>query len=197
MKNFKINLNFILIICLIIIAVGLRFLPHAPNFAPIGALALFGGAYLKKHWSYTLPIAAMIISDSLIGFYTPLVMAAVYISFIISVFLGSLARNRKNIGKIIFLTLSGSVIFFLVTNFAVWALTPMYDKTIAGLTDCYLAALPFFRNTILSDLFYAGILFGGYEIISFIVIPAILITPPRCEEKGVTSGVQNLKRESR
>lgn len=159
------NPNLLLVLVLIIIAIGLRFLPHAPNFVPIGAIALFGGAYLKKQWSYILPIAAMVISDSLIGFYTPQIMASVYISFILIVFFGSLARNNKNIGRLVILSLSGSVAFFLITNFAVWAFTPMYQQTIAGLVNCYVAALPFFRNTILSDFFYVGVLFGSFEII--------------------------------
>lgn len=165
MINIKLNQNFLIIFTLIVTAAGLRFLPHAPNFVPIGALALFGGATLKKHWAYILPIAAMIISDLLIGFYTLPIMAAVYISFIIMVFLGSLARQNHRIGRLAILTLSGSIIFFLVTNFAVWAFTPMYVHNLSGLVSCYIAALPFFRNTALSDLFYVGILFGSYELI--------------------------------
>ena len=167
MKNLKINLSFLLIISLIIIAAGLRFIPHAPNFVPIGALALFSGATLKKHWSYILPISAMLFSDLIIGFYTLPIMAAVYISFIIMVFLGSLARKNRQIGRLAILTLTGSITFFLATNFAVWAFTPMYTQDLSGLINCYTAALPFFRNTILSDLFYVGALFGSYEIFKY------------------------------
>jgi len=152
---------------LIAVAAGLRLLPHAPNFAPVGALALFGGAYLKKQWSYIVPIVAMLVSDLFLGFYTPQIMAAVYISFILIVFLGSLARNNKNISRLAILTLSGSLAFFVITNFTVWAFTPMYAHTLNGLVSCFVAALPFFRNTILGDLFYVGVFFGCFETIMF------------------------------
>lgn len=165
MKNIKLNSNLILIAGLILLAVGLRLIPHAPNFAPVGALALFGGAYLKKQWSYIIPIMAMFFSDLFLGFYTPQIMASVYISFILIVFLGSLARQNKNIRRLAILTLSGSIAFFIITNFAVWAFTPMYARDLPGLINCYIAALPFFRNTILGDLFYTAVLFGAYEII--------------------------------
>lgn len=165
MTSTKNNYYLILAIILIVVAAGLRLIPHAPNFAPIGALALFGGAYLKKQWSYILPIMAMLVSDLFLGFYTPQIMAAVYISFILIVFLGSLARNNKNIRRLAILSLSGSIAFFIITNFTVWAFTPMYQQTLAGLINCYVAALPFFRNTILGDLFYVGVFFGSFEII--------------------------------
>lgn len=165
MKSTKNNHYLFLAIILIAVAAGLRLAPHAPNFAPVGALALFGGAYLKKQWSYIIPIMAMLVSDLFLGFYTPQIMAAVYISFILIVFLGSLARNNKNIGRIAILTLSGSIAFFVITNFTVWAFTPMYQQTITGLINCYIAALPFFRNTVLGDLFYTGVLFSSFEAI--------------------------------
>lgn len=177
MNNPNNKSQLLLIITLIAIAAGLRLLPHAPNFAPIGALALFGGAYLKKHWSYVLPIGAMIASDLLIGLYNFKIMAAVYLSFILIVFLGTLARQQKSAAKIIGLTLTGSIVFFFITNFAVWALTPMYPQTISGLASCFIAALPFFKNTLLGDLFYVGIFFGSFEIISFLVRKQIITTP--------------------
>lgn len=171
------NQLLLIIITLIIIAAGLRLLPHAPNFSPIGALALFSGATLKKHWSYILPIGAMLASDLLIGLYNFQIMAAVYTSFILIVFLGSLARQQKSAAKIIGLTLAGSIAFFLITNFAVWALTPMYSQTVSGLASCFIAALPFFKNTLLGDLFYVSILFGSFETISFLLRKKIITTP--------------------
>jgi len=165
MKSTKNNHYLILAIILIAVAAGLRLLPHAPNFAPVGALALFGGAYLKKQWSYIVPIVAMLVSDLFLGFYTPQIMAAVYISFILIVFFGSLARNNKNIGRLAVLTLSGSIAFFVITNFTVWAFTPMYAHTASGLVSCFVAALPFFRNTIFGDIFYVVAFFGSFEAI--------------------------------
>jgi len=56
------------------------------------------------------------------------------------------------------------VLFFVLTNFGVWALGALYPKTLTGLTECYVVAIPFFRNALLSDLFYSALLFGGLAL---------------------------------
>ncbi len=158
-------------IALILIGIGIsfRFLPHLPNFTPIGAIALFGGVYLSKKIALALPLIAMVVSDVFIGYYEPGLMAVVYGSFLIYILLGFWLKNHKKWYTVIGGSLSGSIIFFLLTNFAVWAFTPWYPKTLFGIFECYLLALPFLKNTIIGDLFYAGSLFGIYETITAFV----------------------------
>lgn len=149
----------------IIATVVLRLLPHAPNFAPIAAMALFGGTYLNKKYALLVPLVAMVISDYFIGFYDLRLELMVWGSFLLVGLLGLWIKKHKNIQNIIGATLLGSVLFFIITNFAVWAFSSWYPKTIQGLIRCYALAIPFFRNTILGDLFYVGAMFGLYELI--------------------------------
>lgn len=150
----------------IIAGVILRLVPHLPNFAPIAAMALFGGVYLSKKYALILPIAALIISDIFIGFYNPWIMASVYGSFLLIGLVGLHLRRHKAVPNVIIATLSGSVLFFLITNFAVWAVPhSLYPHTWQGLMQSYIMGLPFFRNTILGDLFYVGAMFALMELV--------------------------------
>lgn len=148
---------------IIAIAVGLRLLPHLPNIAPIGAMALFGGAYLNKKYALIIPLIAMFISDIFLGFHST--MLYVYGSFLLIGFMGIWLSQRKSIGIIAGASLVSSLVFFIITNFGVWISGGLYPKTLSGLIECYVYALPFFRNTILGDLFYVGIFFGSYELL--------------------------------
>lgn len=158
-------LEAIVAIVFVLIGVSLRLLPHPPNFAPIAAIALFGGVYLSKRVAFILPLAAMLISDIFIGFYEIRLMAFVYASFLICVILGLWLKKHKKWPTVLGSSILGAVIFYLLTNFAVWALTPWYPSTFSGLIQSYLMALPFFRNTLLGDLFYVTIFFGTYELV--------------------------------
>ena len=154
-------------------AIILRLLPHLPNFAPIAAMALFGGTYLNKKYALLVPIAAMLISDWFIGFYNPWIMASVYGSFIIIGLIGLWLKNHKTVANILGASIFGSIIFFLITNFAVWVVPgklALYPHTWQGLLDCYIMGLPFLKNTLLGDLFYVGALFGLYEAIILVTI---------------------------
>ncbi len=154
---------------LIIFGIVLRFLPHAPNFAPIAALALFGGVYLPKKLAIAVPLTAMLISDMFIGFYSFPIMLAVYFCFLLFGLFGLwLKKNKKwyNIGGF---AIVSAVLFFFITNFAVWVFTPWYAKTISGLIQCFVMALPFFRNTLFSNLFYSICFFSVYELASLLV----------------------------
>ena len=144
-----------------------RILPYIPNFAPIAALALFSGVYLKKKYALVIPLAAMVVSDFFIGWHNLILFT--WGSFALIGMIGWLVRKRRNILTILGGSLSGSILFFLVTNFAVWAFTPLYTKTISGLSQCFIMAIPFFRNTVLGDLFYVGVLFGTYELVVYLV----------------------------
>lgn len=157
--------EFVLPTILIVFAFVLRLLPHPPNFAPIGALALFGGLYLPRRFSLLIPAGAMLLSDALIGFYTWQIMLAVYGSFALTGIIGLLVRRHKNFFTVAAGTLSGSIFFFLITNGAVWAFGSMYPQTLSGLLESYTMALPFFRNSLAGDIFYVGLLIGGYELV--------------------------------
>ena len=154
-----------IVLLLITVGVVLRLLPHPANFAPISAIALFGGVYLSRKTALVLPLLAMLIGDFFLGFYELRLGLTVYASFLLIAGLGLLIKNRKSIFAVAGGALAGSILFFLTTNFAVWAFTPWYAKTISGLLNCYLTAIPFFKNTLLGDLFYATIFFGAYELI--------------------------------
>lgn len=142
-----------------------RILPHPANFAPIAAMALFGGTYMGKKQAFILPLLAMILSDFVIGFDSLPMRLTVYGSFLIMVVLGIWLKNHKNAKNVVLTSLASSVLFFVLTNFSVWAFGTMYPKTSAGLIQSYVFAIPFFRNTILGDLFYSGVFFGGYEFV--------------------------------
>jgi hypothetical protein len=111
----------------------------------------------------------MFVSDIFIGFYSWPIMLSVYGSFFIASLLGEYIKNHKNVGSIAVVTLSSSIIFFLITNWAVWQFGTMYAHSWQGLLDSYLMAIPFFRNSLVGDIFYAGLLFGAYETVRFFV----------------------------
>lgn len=167
MKKYSSLLEWFLPILLIIFGFAARLLPHAPNFAPIGAIALFGGMYLPRKLSIIAPLAAMLASDAIIGFYSWQIMMSVYTSFALMGFIGFWVREHKRFSNLIGGTLLGSTLFFLVTNGAVWAFGTMYPPTFSGLIQSYIMAIPFFRNTVLGDLFYVGVLVGSYEVIRY------------------------------
>jgi hypothetical protein len=164
---------------LTVAAALLRLVPHPPNFAPIGGLALFGGARLKGWQSFLIPILAMVVTDPILsqlsGFPAYSAMTPViYACFVVNVLLGRIFLTTTvspiRIGSIV---LIASTQFFLITNFFVWLGSHgFYAHNVAGLTTCYVAALPFFGRTILADLFYSGILFSAHYALSRKLSPA-------------------------
>jgi len=144
----------------------LRVIPHPANFAPIGAIALFGGVYLKNKWqAIFLPIAAMFVSDIFIGFDDLQSRLIIYGTFLLIGLIGLWIRSHKNILTVIGGSLSGSVLFYLISNLVWLYPAKMYPHTIAGQMQSYTNAIPFFRGTILGDLFYVAVLFGSYELV--------------------------------
>jgi len=158
---------------LVVLAIALagRLLPHPPNFTPIGALALFAGIYLaqKSRWALLLPLAVMFLADLAIGFYDTKLMLVVYGSFLFYGVFGLLIKDKKNLGTIALATLAGSFLFYLFTNFAVWAFSPLYAPTLQGLMLSYTMALPFLKYTLLGDLFFVGMFVGAYELATYLV----------------------------
>lgn len=155
---------------LIAFAVISRFVPHPPNFTPITSLALFSGfAFNKNVKPFLIPLTAMLISDIFIGFHST--MWAVYLSLLIIVSFGFMLKNNFKFYKLFLVTTLSSLIFYLLTNFAVWLTSGMYPMTISGLVQCYTLGLPFYKTTTLGmfgyaylgDLFYSFLLFGAYK----------------------------------
>ena len=160
----KKHIQIIIVLTLITLGFISRLLPHPANFAPIGAIALFCGMYLPRKWSIVAPIAALFVSDLIIGLYNPKMMIAVYLSFAIMVVCGHFAHTKKTLARVAGVTTLGSILFFLITNAAVWLFGTMYPPTLAGLIQSYEMAIPFFRNSFMADIFYVGILVGSAEL---------------------------------
>lgn len=139
-----------------------RLVPHVPNMTAVGAIALFTSAKFGIKKSFVVLFATMLIADSIKGLHS--VMWATYGALIIGMFIGKYIATKKQVGWIIGGTIVSSLVFFIVTNFAVW-LAPnfMYAKTFQGLMQCYMMGIPFFKNTLVGDLMYSGIFFGGFE----------------------------------
>jgi hypothetical protein len=148
----------------VLIGAVARIIPHAPNFAPIGAMALFGGVYMNKKQALTLPILAMIFSDFFLGFDSLPMRLSVYGSFLLAVFVGFWIKSHKASKNIVLASIFSSILFFIITNFSVWAFGSLYPRSLGGLAQSYILAIPFFRNTIFGDLFYNGVFFGGYGL---------------------------------
>jgi len=161
--NFK---NFFSPMLVILIAVLMRLLPHLPNFTPIAAMALFGGVYLNKRYAFIIPLTAMFASDIFLGFHQA--MPYVYGSFILAGMIGLWLKKHKSAKNIICASLISSILFFLITNFGVWA-AGWYPKTLNGLLESYLMGIPFFKDTVFGDLVYSGMFFGGYEMMQVLV----------------------------
>jgi hypothetical protein len=163
MESIKENkVSILLAIVLVIFAILGRFLPHPANFTPVAAVAIFGGAMLPRRWALSLPLLAMIISDLFIGLH-PLILFT-WGSFAAVALLSGRINKTFSSAKILGTSLVGSILFFVVTNFGVWLQGKIYAMTFTGLIDCYYKALPFFRNTLMGDLVYVGLIFGLYTL---------------------------------
>ena len=162
----------LLLIGIILLAALSRLLPHPPNFSPVEAVALFGGAYFaKRSTAVWVPLLAMLISDlalSLIngGIYSEYFLSAgfvlVYVCIALSTVLGFGLRGRVTAVRVVGYSLLGSLLFFLITNFGAWLGSSMYPQTGTGLVAAYVAGIPFFQNTVIGTLFYATLMFGSF-----------------------------------
>jgi hypothetical protein len=189
--------RFWLLVLMCLVPAVLRTVDHPWNFAAIGAVALFAGAYFQhKSWAFLVTMLAMFLGDlglgitrQNIGTYTfHHLMPFTYGCYALSVCLGfGIRRSWQNADRkerqskkrlkgrfvrralpVAIGTLTGAVLYFLVTNFGVWAFLPTYPKTWSGIVDCYVRALPFFRSTLQSDVFYVVALFGGFELLKLL-----------------------------
>ena len=147
-------------ILFVVLGVALRLLPHPGNFTPVTAIALFSGVALAPALAVVVPLIVMIASDLLIGPH-PLYWLT-WGSFLVVTLLGLWIRNDARPMKIFGGTLAGSVFFFISTNLGVFFFQNMYPKNTAGLVECFVRALPFFRNALAGDLFYALVFFSAF-----------------------------------
>lgn len=152
-----------LAISLIILGLLMRFIPHAPNFTPVAAIALFGGVYLNKKQSFFAPLALMIVSDILLGMHNTVLFT--WGSFCLIAVLGYTIRNKPSLLRVTGMSLASSLLFYIVSNFGVW-LMGWYPRTVTGLVDCYVMAIPFFRDFTAATLIYSAVLFGAYELVA-------------------------------
>lgn len=161
---------------MILLAALSRLLPHPPNFTPIAGMSLFGAAYFsKKYWAFIIPMLAMLISDLIINnvvyasesfmvFHSTSLY--IYLSFALITLLGFRLLKKVSTTRLLGASLASSALFFLITNFGVWAVGySNFSANFGGLIATYVAGIPFALNTIAGDLFYVSILFGSYELL--------------------------------
>lgn len=177
MKQHTITYRFLALLAIVLLAALSRILPHPPNFTPVGALALFGAAYFTPRWlAIAAPLLGLFLSDLVLNnlvyaeYQTGFVWFSggflwIYGSFVVISLLGFAFLQRISAGRIAALSIMASVLFFVVTNFGVWLGSGMYPQTVSGLVACYTAAIPFFANTLLGDLFYSAAMFGSFALL--------------------------------
>jgi len=169
-KPLEFNIQFIVILVLVGLAALSRLIPHEPNFVPLAAIALFAGTYIKnKKHAILFVLSVLLFSDVMLeliygnGFYGTMIF--VYSSILLIASIGFILRGKVKVQTILVSSLIGSILFFIITNLGVWMIDNMYPLTFEGLTQCYVAAIPFFRGTLLGDMFYNMALFGSFALI--------------------------------
>lgn len=155
----------LLVVIGLVVACALsRLVPHPMNFSPIEAVALFAGAYLApRALAIAVPLAAMLLSDFVLGFHDG--MWVVYACIALIAVAGGWLGRRVTAPRVALFGLGAATFFFLATNFAVWATSGMYPHTAEGLLACYVAAIPFFHNQLAGVAFYSVLLFGGFALL--------------------------------
>lgn len=150
----------LLIVAMILFAALIRIIPHPWNLAPVGAMALFSGAFVRNRaMAVVLPLLGLLAGDLFIGFH--ILMPVVYASFLVSIAIGRMLRERRTVSRISAVVLLGAIQFFLITNFGVWMILKTYPRTFSGLVACYVAGLPYFWNTLAGDAFFSAVFFGA------------------------------------
>lgn len=180
----KLNLKIPVLCMLLLLAVASRLIPHPANFAPMGAMALFGSAYFsRKYLAILLPIIATWVSDLFInnviyakyypnftwfyeGFYWQ------YGTYVLIGLLALLIFKKVNLKRVLAGSLVSVLLFFIITNFGCWLGSSTYPQNLAGLLECYAMGIPFLKGTLLGDLFYCSVLFGSFEFLKY-KVPAL------------------------
>ncbi len=148
----------------------MRLLPHPYNFTPIAGMALFGGAHFRDtRVAFGIPLIAMFLSDLVLaatvyGSAAFRGMPYVYLAFALTVALGRILGPHRSAARIGAAAVGAALLFYLIANFGVWLPGSLYPMSWEGLVACYLAAIPYLRNALLGNLFYALIFFGGFAL---------------------------------
>jgi uncharacterized protein DUF6580 len=153
----------------VLLAVLTRFIPHMPNFSPVFAALLFGGAHLKRRDAIWYPILLLAASDLVLTTQVYRIGlrwedSITWMAFAAIALIGYWLRKRETVARVGIAALAGPTAFFVISNFGVWVSWPMYPATWHGLITCYLAAVPFYRNSLLASVVYTAVLFGANEI---------------------------------
>ena len=174
-QKLKLNMSFnYLVILAVLIALGVagRLLPHPPNFTPMAAIALFAGfIFLKRYMAVIVVVVTMLLTDYFaFGYlsaewFASKSMWVVYLALLFPVVFKNFLQKKLGLFRVAGAALASSTVFFIATNFAVWAFSPMYEKTLEGLVLCYTMAIPFFQNTVAGDLIWSGVIFGTYFLL--------------------------------
>ena len=160
--------DLMLVAFLIAFAVVARLLPHVPGFWPFAACALFAGRMIRTPWlALVVPVAAVALSNTMLPGDDWRILAVVYVAIALPALLGMATRNTRTLVAVPAASIAGSLLFFMLTNFAVWAFGTLYPRTWEGLVQCYVAALPFLDKTVIGDLFWNAVLFGGAALAHF------------------------------
>lgn len=158
------NTRLTTLIALIFALAMFRLLPHWPNVSPVAAMALFGGAYFTdKRLALLIPFVALFLSDLVLGLHNS--MLFVYTGFALTVGIGYLLQKRVTFTNTLFAVIASSVLFFLLTNFGAWMMSGIYPQTSSGLMQAYVAGIPFFQNSLIGNLAYSAIIFGGFAFL--------------------------------
>lgn len=152
-------------VVLVAMAAASRAVPHPWDFTPMIAVALFGGARLERAWaSVAAVVACLVIGDLAVGAFPYDGMAWVYGAMIAITLGGRLLRTRRGVVPAVIGGLAAGLVFFVVSNLGVWIGGGLYPHTAGGLADCYVAALPFYRNQVVGDVLFTAALFGLHAL---------------------------------
>ncbi len=175
MQFLSFRYKFLIFAGLVVFAVLGRLLPHLWNMTPVFAVLFFLTYFLGFRYSFFAGFIIMAVSDYFIGFYELKVMLSVYVAFIISSLVAFFARQNRSYHKLLFLSILGSLIFYFITNSAVWLFTPYYSPGISGLAQSLIAGLPFLKNSILGNAFYSMFLFALYDLYFYLSSKSIFL----------------------
>lgn len=168
----KLNLRFGILVAIIFLAALSRLMPHLQNFSPVCALGLFGAAHFEQKWkAFLIPLAATFLSDIILSQWIhtnqPFLYKGIewqYLSYVLIVWTGFYIFKKMNLLSVITGVGTSTLLFYFVTNLGCWPGNPIYTQDLRGMIDCLLAGLPFVKGTILSNVFYTTLLFGGYYL---------------------------------
>lgn len=164
MRDKSLTLQFYTLTAVIFALALFRLLPHWPNVSPIAAMALFGGAYFAdRKLAFIVPFLALLLSDFFLGLHNSMIF--VYAGFALTVMIGFMLKKKVTVVTLTLAVLSSSVLFFVLTNFGSWLMMGIYPMTMEGLMQAYVAGIPFFQNSLLGNVVYTAVIFGGYHLL--------------------------------